>query len=105
MNKKTSFPAKDKNALPDCMAFIEASLRELRVDRKLMVNTLLVAEEMTVQLLEHSGSRGSLRVQVRRRLGDAAVTIRALGEEFDPSGRRPSGSSVTRATRNFSILF
>ena len=86
MNKKTSFPAKDKNALSDCMAFIEASLRELRVDRKLMVNTLLVAEEMTVQLLEHSGSRGSLRVQVRRRLGDAAVTISALGEEFDPSG-------------------
>lgn len=40
MNKKTSFPAKDKNALSDCMAFIEASLRELRVDRKLMVNTL-----------------------------------------------------------------
>ena len=91
VNNKKGFPIGGGCALQDSLAFIEESLQEIGLGAKLTMRTLLLAEELIQQLIEHAEESGELRVQVRRRLGDISVSIRAPGERFDPFAN-PAGN-------------
>ncbi len=84
LNKKKSFPIEADKTLPESLGFIEDSLRESGLGNKLVMRTLLLAEELIPQLIRHAGEGACLRVQVRRYLGDISVSIRAAGERLDP---------------------
>ena len=83
MNKKQTFPAQDETVLPECLHFIGASLKELGIERKLSMRTLLIAEEILVRFIAHAAPEAKLTVKVRRLFGDAEVTINAAGTAED----------------------
>ena len=93
MNQKMNFPSEDPAALEDGLRYIEESLAELGVNKKLAMRTLLTAEEMIPQFLQHAKPGSHLRIQVKHYLGDVSVTISVPGSEFDPTGQ-PLGEIV-----------
>lgn len=84
MNKKKDITCTDSAALTESLSFIESSLRELGVNQKLGLRTVLLAEELLPQFIQNSDPGARLRIQVQKLLGDASVTIHAPGRQFDP---------------------
>ena len=91
MNRKMSFDAGDEGALAGILKFIETSLRELGIDKKLVMRTVLIAEEVSSQLLDSADDGAYMRVQVRRMMGDAEVSLTIRGKEYDPYAAAPDG--------------
>ena len=83
MNKKQVFPAHSETVLPDGLHFIGASLKELGIERKLSMRTLLIAEEIMVHFNAHAASDAKFTIRVRRLFGDAEVTISVAGTAED----------------------
>lgn len=83
VNRKEAFKIKDRECISKCMQFIEEGLEAAGVASRLAIRAQLLSEEAVASLIEHSTGKGEVRVQVRKVLGDAAITITALGEEFD----------------------
>ena len=84
MNRKKSFPAHDSGTLTNIITFIEDSLKTLKIDHKLMMRSVLAAEEMVAQMIETADPDTSVRVQVKRFFGDAEITISSIGDEIKP---------------------
>lgn len=82
-NKKTEIPAASAAALGDCLAFIEGALGELGTDRKLILRAVLTAEELIAQFIESADEGASLRLQVKKLLGDVSISISVRGRELD----------------------
>ncbi len=89
MNRKRSFDSGDKNALAGILMFIETSLNELGIDKKLVMRTVLISEEISAQLLNNAEDDSSIRVQVKRLMGDAEVSMSIRGKEYDPYAASP----------------
>ena len=83
-NQTGKFKADQENVLASCMEFIEDALKKIGTDKKLMLKTLLLAEESAVQIIEHADEGAFVSVQVKKVLGDAQVSISSLGKEYDP---------------------
>ncbi|MCR5006250.1 MAG: cation:dicarboxylase symporter family transporter [Clostridiales bacterium] len=84
INQKQQYPAADVQTLPECMKFIENMLKTIGTERKLLLRTLLIAEEVLGQFLEHASPEDTVRVRVKKTFGDAQITIRVAGSEYDP---------------------
>ena len=84
INQKQQYPAADVQTLPECMKFIENMLKTIGTERKLLLRTLLIAEEVLGQFLEHASPEDTVRVRVKKTFGDAQITIRVTGSEYDP---------------------
>ncbi|SCW58740.1 Na+/H+-dicarboxylate symporter [Ruminococcaceae bacterium YRB3002] len=84
MNRRIHVDGGDKAGLQSCLDFIETSLTELGVDRKLVIRSILIAEETIPLMVEHNSEGTDIRVRIRKVIGDTVVTISARGEEFDP---------------------
>ena len=84
MNRKKSFAVNGGGSVTDCIDFIESSLKDLGIDRKLILKTVLLAEEMIALLIKHGTPDAKIHVRVKRLAGDAAVTLSCEGAEFDP---------------------
>ena len=93
LNKKKIFFIGDGQALQGSLAFIEDTLKEIGLKDKLILRTLLLAEELIPQLIRHAADGAKLRVQIRRYLGDISVSIRAAGESFDPYADQTNDTS------------
>ena len=94
MNKKKDITCTDSAALTESLSFIESSLRELGVNQKLALRTVLLAEELLPQFIQNSDPEARLRIQVQKLLGDASVTIHAPGRQFDPLGSPAEGAGA-----------
>lgn len=84
MNRKKSFPAQADGALTNIVTFIEDSLKSLKLDRKVMMRSVLTAEEMTAQMIETADPDTYIRVQIKRMLGDVEITLSSVGNEIKP---------------------
>ena len=84
INQKQQYPAADVQTLPECMKFIENMLKTIGTERKLLLRTLLIAEEVLGQFLEHASPEDTVRVRVKKTFGDAQITFRVAGSEYDP---------------------
>lgn len=84
VNVKKRFSVGDKQFLPDALSFIQATLEQLGLKRKLAQKVELLSEETLVMLAGQAPEGAELQVQVRRVLGDASVSFSVPGEKFDP---------------------
>ena len=82
-HRKQSFPVSAENTLSECLKFIEDSLNSLEVKKELYFQTMMLAEEMTVLLLQNAEEGSLLHVHIRKILGDTIVTIDSKGKEID----------------------
>lgn len=87
MNRKMSFAAEAKDSLSESLSFIEGSLTELGINRRLVMSAILSSEELIAEFLENAAPGASLRVTVRKLLGDASISIQAAGREVDLFGK------------------
>lgn len=85
-NKKISIEADRSDLSEVCVGFIEDALTELGTDRKLIIRTMLTAEEVITRLAAHTDEGEMIHICVRRFFGDAGTVISSKGEEFDISG-------------------
>ena len=83
MNKK-NFSAASGTIHQDVTDFVKESLEQLGITKKLGARSVLLSEETTVQLLRYAAEGSTLRVQVRRFLGDTSVILSMPGERYDP---------------------
>ena len=83
MNTKKDVSCTDSAALTESLSFIESSLRELGIHQKLLMRTVLLAEELLPQFIQNAAPEARLRIQVQKFLGDASVSIHAPGRQFD----------------------
>ena len=90
MKKLTKIvPIEDENFLTECMTFIEDSLRQMRLSKKLIVGAELLAEEVIVGLSKHGPENPdesidmNIRIQIKKHMGDIVVSISAPGRELD----------------------
>ena len=84
-SKKMTFPSDSPETISRCTRFIEDALRELEIDRKLILRTVLTAEEVVVRMMAHA-AKGNISVRIRRLMGDAEIRILSEGDSFDLSG-------------------
>ena len=82
VNRKISIPAGSKEVIPDSVTFIEDTLNELGIDRRLVLRTLLTAEEVIARLAAHAEEGGSVSVRIKRFIGDAVIEISSKGDEL-----------------------
>ena len=95
LNRKKSFPAHADGTLAGIVAFIEDSLKYLKIDRKLVMRSVLTAEEMTAQMIETADPDTNIRVQVKRIFGDTEITISSIGDEIKPYSSSDSSLGLT----------
>ena len=92
MNKKKDVLCSEGAALAESLDFIESALGELGVARKQVLRTVLLAEELLPQFLQHAAPGAALRIQVQRFFGSPSVSFRVPGSEFDPLNGWEAGS-------------
>ena len=83
--KKKMFPADSPETISGCVEFIENALREMEIDRKLILRTVLIVEEVIVRMISNAGGK-HISVRIRRRFGDAEIRILSEGEAFELNG-------------------
>jgi len=86
VNKKASFQVDDENALSSATIFIEDNLTKLGIDKKLVMKTVLLAEETIALFLEKAKEGADVRVQIKKRVGNTEVVIKIPGSEVDLFG-------------------
>ncbi len=84
MNRVFTNPCSDKDTLKKGIGFVESTIKELGVDNKLSMRTVLMTEELIPQFIENSTPEGKIRISVRKFMGEISVTITSEGREFDP---------------------
>ena len=83
-NIKADFDPKKPGTVGECTELIEKTLKELKTDRKLVLKSVLLSEEITALMTEHCTDNARLRVQIKKFPGDRVINISCEGEEFDP---------------------
>lgn len=85
INKNAVLSTKDKECFAECMKFIHDGLAEAGVNNKLAIKAEMLSEEMIASMLPHA-SGDSVRIQIRKIIGDTVINISMKGDEFDPYG-------------------
>ena len=84
VSKKKSVPCSESATLAETLDFLENALGELGIQHKEVLRTVLLAEELLPQLLQHADPNATLRVHVKRLWGNTSVSFRVPGSAFDP---------------------
>lgn len=72
----------DDKTLGECLDFIEGNLSSVSANKKSVIRTLLMAEEVLPQVISNS-TDGHINIQVKKFFGDTKIIIRSEGDEFD----------------------
>lgn len=83
INSKIKIRPVEVSSISECLEFIEKELRVAGVSTRLAVKAEITAEEMLLRLIENSTGEGSIRIQVKRMLGDTVINMSVKGNEFD----------------------
>ena len=100
MKKQYTVISSDKAALSGTINFVETTINDLGVNKKLAMRTVLMTEELIPQFIESAAEDGEIRITVRKFLGDISVTITAEGSRFDPFDFETDGSFMTETLSN-----
>lgn len=95
MNRVFTNPCSDKDTFKKGIGFVESTIKELGVDNKLSMRTVLMTEELIPQFIENSNPEGKIRISVRKFMGEISVTITSEGREFDPFESETDGSYLS----------
>ncbi len=86
INKRIKIRPVETASISECLEFIEKELRAAGVSSRLTVRAEITCEEMLLRLIENSTGEGSIRIQIKRTLGDTVINISVKGREFDLYG-------------------
>jgi len=86
INKKIKIRPVETASISECLEFIEKGLRAAGVSSRLTVRAEITCEEMLLRLIENSTGEGSIRIQIKRTLGDTVINMSVKGREFDLYG-------------------
>lgn len=86
INKKIKIRPVETASISECLEFIEKELRAAGVSSRLTVRAEITCEEMLLRLIENSTGEGSIRIQIKRTLGDTVINMSVKGREFDLYG-------------------
>ena len=81
---KKTFSPENGHIHQEVTDFVEDCLCKLGIKKKLGARAVLISEETTEQFLHFASEGSSLRVQVKRFLGETSVILSMPGERFDP---------------------
>ena len=95
MNRKKIFTLNDKRDYSDILEFIESSLKLLKIDKKCVMRTVLIAEEVLCQMPRDPNSHNDVRVRIKKIMGDAEVSLSFAGSEFDPYAGGTSDTGIS----------
>ena len=73
----------DIQNLPEAMDFLEARLKKLHVSKKGILNSMLIAEESIVQLIENADEDATVSISVNSKFMAATVYISAKGKKIN----------------------
>ena len=86
INKGIKIRPVETASISECLEFIEKELRAAGVSSRLTVRAEITCEEMLLRLIENSTGEGSIRIQIKRTLGDTVINMSVKGREFDLYG-------------------
>jgi len=86
INKRIKIRPVETASISECLEFIEKELRAAGVSSRLTVRAEITCEEMLLRLIENSTGEGSIRIQIKRTLGDTVINMSVKGREFDLYG-------------------
>ena len=86
INSKIKIRPVEVSSISECLEFIEKELKKAGVSTRLAVRAEITSEEMLLRLIENSTGEGSIRIQVKRMLGDTVINMSVKGNEFDLYG-------------------
>jgi len=86
INSKIKIRPVEISSISECLEFIEKELKKAGVSTRLAVRAEITSEEMLLRLIENSTGEGSIRIQVKRMLGDTVINMSVKGNEFDLYG-------------------
>ena len=86
INKRIKIRPVETASISECLEFIEKELRAAGVSSRLAVRAEITCEEMLLRLIENSTGEGSIRIQIKRTLGDTVINMSVKGREFDLYG-------------------
>ena len=79
---KYGMPAKISE-VGDAVEFVENVLKKYGINRKEILGTLLVFEEILVRVIENSAEDANVQLKIKRRYNTALISVSARGNEFD----------------------
>lgn len=85
LHKKKIFNSNDKKIITEGVRFIEDELKASKTNKKLMVRSMLLSEEILVHLLEAVGEDSDISISIRRLFSDTEIVIKARGQELIPT--------------------
>ncbi len=71
--------------IPEVIRKIEDSLKGLQINRKQILRSMLVSEDLLSELLKHSSEGAVVTVQVEKFLGNISIILKCQGEPFSLS--------------------
>ena len=83
INNKIKIKPVETASISSCLEFIESELDAAGVSTRLKVRAEITSEEMLVRLIENSTGEGSIRIQIRKALGDISINMSVKGRKFD----------------------
>lgn len=86
INKKIKIKPVETASISECIEFIESELEAAGVSTRLKVRAEITSEEMLAKLIDNSTGEGSIRIQIKKALGDISINISVKGKEFDLYG-------------------
>ena len=86
INKKIKIKPVATESITKCLEFIESELEAAGVSTRLKVRAEITSEEMLVKLLENATGEGSIRIHIKKTLGDISINMSVKGREFDLYG-------------------
>ena len=86
INSKIKIRPVEVSSISESLEFIEKELKKAGVSTRLAVRAEITSEEMLLRLIENSTGEGSIRIQVKRMLGDTVINMSVKGNEFDLYG-------------------
>lgn len=73
-----------ESSISEGMIFIENSLKEKKIDKKSLVKTLLLCEELLVQMIKHADSPDTnMHIDISRSAKSPSISISCKGEKYD----------------------
>ena len=90
LNESRTFDLAEEDSIFLCTGFVEETLREAGLNKKLLIRLVLLTEECVTMLRRHADEKKELRIQIRKGFGDLSVNLSAYGEEFEPYDKNVS---------------
>ena len=81
---KNKFPADTAGLAKTAREYVCEELLKLGIGKKLMLRSALLTEETVLQFQRFAREGASLRIKIKRFLGDTSVVLSMEGDEFDP---------------------